>query len=313
MNNPAAPYLRLLDQLPDTVNLVTGETEEIFANAADPDAVFCGIGKAMLLRKMWPRISRAKWLHTFFAGLESVMFPELVQSPIAMTNAKGLYGRSLGEFAIAAAFYFAKDLRRMVHSQEAQHWDQFDVEELYGATIGIVGYGGIGRETALRAKALGMKVLALRRHPEQSTGDGNVDHSYAPNDLGEMLRQCDYVVVSAPNTPETKGMIGEAEFLAMKKNSVLINIGRGPVVVEAALIRALQDGWIKGAALDVFDVEPLPPDHPFYKMQNVLISPHCADHTPTWLDDSMQFFVDNCFRFMRNEPLQNLVNKKLGY
>lgn len=313
MNKPAAGYLRLLEQLPDTVDIVVGDNAEAFANAPRPDAVFCGIGMGGLVRTLWPRVSEARWLHSFAAGLESILFPELVESHLLMSNAKGVFGPSLGEFVLASALYFAKDLRRMMHSQEAGKWDPFDVEEIAGATMGIIGYGGIGREAARRAKAMGMKVIALRRHPWQSKGDPMLDHVLPHTAVDELVSTSDYLVISAPNTPDTRGMIGEAQLRKMKKTAVLINVGRGPVVVESALIQALEEGWIKGAALDVFDVEPLPDNHPFYRLKNVLLSPHCADHTPTWLEDSMQFFIDNCQRFLKGEPLENLVDKSLGY
>jgi len=310
LNNPAARYLGALERLPDSTHIVTGETAEAFETAPDPDAVFSGIGQGGLLKKLWPRVKSARWLHSFTAGLESVLFPELVESALPMSNAKGLYGRSLGEFAIAASLYFAKDFRRMMKSQEAGIWDPFDVEELTGATFGIIGYGGIGREAAVRAKALGMRVLATKRHPAP---DPHVDQMMPPAAICDLLAACDYVLLCAPNTPETRGMIGEKEIACMKKNAVFINVGRGPVVVESALVRALETGAIKGAALDVFDQEPLPEGHAFYRLNNVLLSPHCADHTPTWLDESMDFFVQNFERFRKGEPLLNLVDKKLGY
>ena len=128
-----------------------------------------------------------------------------------------------------------------------------------------------------------------------------------------MLGRCDYVVVAAPLTPETRGMIGAAEFAAMKPTAVVINVGRGPVIDEAALVQALSAGMIKGAALDVFDHEPLPDGHPFYRLENLLLSPHCADHTPDWLERAMRFFVDQFERFHKGEPLRNVVNKELGY
>ncbi|HUQ91341.1 MAG TPA: D-2-hydroxyacid dehydrogenase [Bryobacteraceae bacterium] len=313
LNHPAAPYLRVLDQLPESAHLITGASEEAFANAPNPDVVAVGIGQGKLLQTLWPRVAAAKWLHSFTAGLESVLFPDLVESPIRMSNAKGVYGRSLGEFAIAAALYFAKDFRRMVSSQEAGRWDPFDVEELTGKTFGIVGYGGIGREAARRAKAMGMRVIAIRRHPSQSEGDALLDQVFPPGAIGDMLALCDYVLVAAPNTPDTRGLIGASELARMKPSAVLINVGRGPVIVEPDLIEVLTGGKIKGAALDVFDAEPLPEGHAFYRLENVLLSPHCADHTPGWLEESIQFFVDNFHRFQEGAPLQNLVNKKLGY
>jgi phosphoglycerate dehydrogenase-like enzyme len=129
----------------------------------------------------------------------------------------------------------------------------------------------------------------------------------------EMLARSDYVVAAAPLTPETRGMIGQAQFEAMKSTAVLINIGRGPVVEEAALVRALASNRIRGAALDVFDKEPLPAGHPFYQLENVLLSPHAADHTPDWKERTMRLFIENFERFRRGEPLLNVVDKKLGY
>ncbi len=313
LSNPAASYLRLLEQLPEETTIAVGNLAEAFERSPQPDAVMVGIGQGGLLRDLWPTISKAKWVHSFTAGMESVLFPALIESHIPVSNAKGVFGRSLGEFAIASALFFAKDFPRMIASRQAGKWDPFDVEELTGRTFGIVGYGGIGREAAQRAKAMGMKVLALRRHPGRSGEDGLLDAVYGPAQLNEMVAACDYLLACAPNTPETRGMIGAAQFAVMKPEAVVINLGRGPVIEEGALVEALRTRRIKGAALDVFDVEPLPDGHPFYSLDNVLLSPHCADHTPGWLEESMQFFVDNCLRFIEGQPLENLVDKNLGY
>jgi phosphoglycerate dehydrogenase-like enzyme len=256
---------------------------------------------------------RARWIHSRAAGLDTVLFPALVESPVPLTNGRGVFSESLGEFAVTAALYFAKDLRRMIRSQEAGVWEQFDIEPLEGSTMGIVGYGDIGRAIAKRAKALGMKVLALRRRPQQSAGDPLVDTVYPPERKLDMLAACDYIAAAAPLTAETRGMIGEPEFLVMKKNAVIMNLGRGPVIDEKALVSALEEGRIKGAALDVFDREPLPAGHPFYRLKNVLLSPHCADHTPGWLEDAMRFFLQQFERFRNGEPLHNIVDKKSGY
>jgi phosphoglycerate dehydrogenase-like enzyme len=186
--------------------------------------------------------------------------------------------------------------------------------EVSGQTVGIVGYGDIGRAVATRVRALGMRVLAVKRHaPPANAADPLAERIYGPEGLIQMISRSDYVVVTAPLTPETLGLIGEPEFAAMKPDAVAINIGRGPVIVEAALIEALSERRIKGAALDVFDTEPLPAGHPFYKLENVLLSPHCADHTPDWLDQAMRFFLAQFERFRKGEPLKNVVNKKLGY
>jgi phosphoglycerate dehydrogenase-like enzyme len=192
-------------------------------------------------------------------------------------------------------------------------WDQFDIAEIEGQTVGIVGYGNIGRAVAAKARALGMRVLAMRRRPELSAADPLVDEALPPARLHELLSRSDYVVVAAPLSPETEGLIGEAEIAAMRPGAVLMNVGWGPVVDEAALVRSLERGSIRGAALDVFDREPLPEGHPFYRLENVLLSPHCADHTPDWLARAMRCFLDNFARFHRGEPLANVVDKRRGY
>jgi len=236
-----------------------------------------------------------------------------VDSPVPLTNGRGVFSQSLGEFVIGAALFFAKDFRRMLRNQAAGEWGQFDVEEVRGQTMGIVGYGDIGRACAQRAHAMGMKVLALRRRPELSEGDRWVSGVYGLDRLLEMMPECDYVVAAAPLTPATRALIGEAAIHAMKQTAVLMNVGRGPVVDEKALIAALESGRIRGAALDVFEHEPLPAGHPFYKLENLLLSPHCADHTADWLEQAMQFFIDQFARFAGGEPLLNVVDKKAGY
>jgi len=314
VSNPAAPFLKVLDQLPAGIEMVIGNTLEAFAPLGDrADVVFYCMNAGMKLETAWPLASNARWIHSMSAGLESTLFPALVESSIPMTNARGVFKESLGEFAIASIFHFAKDLRRMVRNQEAARWEQFDVEMVTGKTLGVVGYGEIGRAAAVRAQALGMKVHAIRRRPELSNDDSVVAKSFAIADRAAMLAGCDYVLLAAPLTDETRGLIGAAEIAAMKPSAVVINLGRGPVIDEAALIAALSSGKLRGAALDVFDVEPLPAGHPFWTMENVLLSPHCADHTATWAEEAVELFVENFHRFSKGEPLHNLVDKRSGY
>ncbi len=312
--NPAARYLAALERVPDSTHVIVGDTKEAFAGkVADAEVIFTGMGFAPLLRELWSDATRVQWVHSFSAGLDNVLFPELIESTAVMTNARGVFARSLGEFVIASVLFFAKELRRMIRQQREGVWEPFDVEEVHGQTMGIVGYGEIGRAAAERAHALGMKTIALRRRPELSGDDPLVDRTVGPDGLFDLLREADYLVVSAALTPSTRGMIGEAELYAMKRSAVLINVGRGPVVVESALVRALRENRIKGAALDVFDQEPLPAGHPFYSLENVLLSPHSADHTATWLDEAMQLFIENFELFVKGEPLHNVVDKSEGY
>jgi phosphoglycerate dehydrogenase-like enzyme len=291
-----------------------GNRAEAFERLApDAEVLFNWSGSRQLVQQVWKMAPRVQWVHSRAAGLDGLLFPELVESPALLTNGSGVFSQSLGEFVLASALFFAKDFRRMIRNQEAGAWAPFDVEEVSGQTMGIVGYGDIGRACARRAHAMGMKVLALRRRPERSQGDEFVDRTYPFDGLLEMLSQCDYVVAAAPLTAATHHLIGDAALGAMKKTAVVMNVGRGPVIDEAALIRALEAGRIRGAALDVFEVEPLPADSPLYKLQNVLLSPHCADHTADWLEQAMQFFVENYTRFAAGAPLRNVVDKKAGY
>jgi phosphoglycerate dehydrogenase-like enzyme len=305
------PFLAELRQM---ATIVLGDAPQDFARAAvDAEIIFNWSGTLTLLRDVFLLSPGLRWIHSRSAGLEQSLFPELIESGVILTNGSGVFSPSLGEFALAAILYFAKDFRRMIRNQMAGLWEQFDITMISGQTLGIVGYGSIGRAVAARARALDMKVLGFRRSAGQSKQDSLVDHVYESGQLLEMLSRCDYVVVTLPFTAQTRGLIAEPEFAVMKKNAVLINIGRGPTVDEQALIRALSESKIKGAALDVFDQEPLPQGHPFYSMENVLLSPHCADHTPDWLDEAMRFFLSQLEKFRRGENPLNVVDKRLGY
>ncbi len=292
---------------------VAGATfEDVACAVAVAEVIFHWSGSRETLRTVFLASPRVRWVHSRSAGLDGVLFPELVQSPVPLTNGSGVFSQSLGEFALAAILYFAKDLGRMLRNQQARRWEQFDVDEIAGQTVGIVGYGDIGRGVATRAQAMGMKVLALKRHaPAQS--DPLIERFFLPQHLHEMLGQCDTVVAAAPLTPETHHMISGAEFAAMKPSAVVINVGRGPVIDQAALVRALAGKQIRGAGLDVFEQEPIPQDDPIWSLDNVLISPHTADHTSAWLDQAMQFFLEQYERFVSSRPLRNVVNKELGY
>ena len=308
---PGDRNIPLLAELRQMATIVVGDSTQDFARAAaEAETIFNWSASLTLLRDVFLISPCLRWIHSRSAGLEQSLFPELVESEVILTNGSGVFSPSLGEFALAAILYFAKDFRRMIRNQMAGVWEQFDTTMVSGKTLGIVGYGSIGRAVAARARALEMKVLAFRRSPGR---DALVDHIYDTGQLLEMLSRCDYVVVTLPLTAQTRGLIAEREFAVMKRNAVLINIGRGPTIDEAVMVKALSENRIRGAALDVFDEEPLPSGHPFYSMENVLLSPHCADHTPEWLEDAMQFFLAQLERFKRGEGLLNVVDKRLGY
>lgn len=313
--DPTEPQLAMLDELPPETNIAVGNSTEAFGRTAqDATVIFNWSGSGALLREVFAMCPRVQWVHTRSAGLDGVLFQELTDHPVPLTNGSGVFSPSLGEFAIGAMLFFAKDFRRLVKNQMAGKWEQFDIEMISGKTLGIVGYGDIGRAVATRSRAMGMRILAVKRHgPPMYNVDPLVDRIYSPENRREMLALCDYVVAAAPLTEETRGMIGEAEFASMKPEAVILNLGRGPVIDEAAMIRALTERRVRGAALDVFDREPLPEGHPFFQLDNVLLSPHSADHTHDWLELAMRFFIEQYDRFLKGVPLHNVVDKKLGY
>lgn len=303
------PQLQMLQGLP---HVLMNSPDALPDEAKQAEVILHWAGPRDLLQAALHANPGVRWIHSRAAGLDSVLFPELVESDIPLTNGTGVFSQSLGEFALAVILYFAKDFRRMLRNQEAGRWEKFDVEEIAGQTVGIVGYGDIGRAVASRVHAMGMRVLALKRHAPSAT-DPFIAEFYQPNELAKLLSQCDYVVVAAPLTVETHHMIGEEAFAAMRPNAVIINIGRGPVIDQQALMRALTDRTIRGAGLDVFEQEPLPIGDPIFGFENVLVSPHCADQTKDWLNQAMRFFLKQYERFSNGETLENIVEKRLGY
>jgi phosphoglycerate dehydrogenase-like enzyme len=310
--------LRNLEPIRDNAQIAIGNTAGFVAEHGPTAEIvlYSGLGgETIPFREVWPHIGNAKWVHSLSAGVEKFLIPEFITSPVPLTNARGVFKRPLADFAILAILYFYKGARRLIESQRAHKWDDFSVEWLPGKIMGVVGYGEIGRECATLAKALGLKIYATRRKPELLDGDPILDRAFATPQLKEMLAECDVVLAAAPLTPETRHMLSDPQFQVMKPSAIVINVGRGPVIDEAALIRALQQKKIGAAALDVFEVEPLPRESPLWDMENVLISPHCTDRTrdPDWLDLSMQLFLDNFSRYTKGGPLHNIVDKRAGY
>jgi phosphoglycerate dehydrogenase-like enzyme len=307
------PQVQLLKKRLQGVRIIAGNSAAALNEAVRKATVLYNCsGKLGLFCEISRQCPNLKWVHSRSVGLERTLFPELARSRIVLTNGRGVFSAALGEFAVGAILYFAKDFRRLIRNQSAEVWEPFDVQRVEGKTVGIVGYGDIGRAIAGRARALGMKVLGLKRHPAQKP-DAFAQQIFLPNELLQMIALCDYLVVAAPLTAETRGMIGRMELAAMKRTAVLINLGRGPVVDEGELVNALAEKSILGAALDVFDEEPLPKGHPLYRLDNVLLSPHCADNTPDWLDNATLFFAEQFERYQRGENLHNVVDKSLGY
>jgi len=312
--DPSASWLKLLANLgPEVSLIVSNDPAKVREFAPQADVIVNGTSNPPLLSAAIPPAHRAKWIHSLWTGVDNVLCPEIMASPLPLTNGRGVFRRPLAEWTIGAMLYFAYNMRRMVRQQQAAVWEAFTTDEIQGKTLGIVGYGAIGSTAAGLARPFGMRIAALRRRAELFDKDPFVDESFAPANLNQMLAASDYVLLAAPLTDETRGMIGAPQIAAMKSTAVLINVGRGAVVDELALIQALETGIIRGAALDVFAVEPLPAGHPFYKMENVLLSPHTADHVRDFIHLAVDCFLENLRRFRADEPLLNLVDKHAGY
>lgn len=279
LSDESFSYLSQIEKFWPKDNITVGKSFDTVATTTPTTTVILNwSGSRDLLRDVFLRSPRLQWVHSRSASLERSLFAEIVRSSVVLTNGSGVFSPSLAEFAIAAILYFAKDLRRMVRNQIKGIWEPFDVLLASSQTVGVVGYGDIGRQVAARASALGMKVLATKRHVSLVGSDTLAEHVYGADALLEMIPRCDYLVACLPLTEETRGMIGEREINAMRSDAVIINLGRGPVIREQALLEALTSHRIKGAALDVFDQEPLPAGHPLYELENVLLSALCRPY-----------------------------------
>jgi len=258
------------------------------------------------------RAPRLRWVQATSSGVgEWVNQLGLQATDVAVTNAAAIHAVPLAEFAVLAMLYFAKRMPLVNADRAARRWELFASDVVRGKTVGVVGLGGVGREIARLAHALGMRVIGVRRHP--TPADASIEAVYGPDNLVRVLESSDYVVLIAPQTPETDSMLGERELRAMRPGSVLINIARGSLVDETALERALRDGHLAGAALDVFRTEPLPPDSPFWDFPNVLITPHSMSTAVSENALLTDLFCDNLSRYLAGQPLRNLIDKARGY
>jgi phosphoglycerate dehydrogenase-like enzyme len=253
---------------------------------------------------------RLRWVHTWSAGVDHSLFPELVDSEVVMTCSKSNGAVPLAEHAMLLMLMLNRDAVRWIRAQDERRWDHFVHGELAGQTCGIIGLGYSGADLAIKAKAFHMRVLGMRRSQEPVPG---VDELYPRERLHDLLRECDVVVVTAPFTPETAGMLGEAELRVMKPTSFLVTFSRGGIVDDEALLRALREGWIAGAGLDVHGQEPLPESSPFWTAPHTIVTPHNGASTPATRQRAIDIFADNLRRFCDGGELRNVVDKRAGY
>lgn len=260
-----------------------------------------------------------RWVHSGAAGVRGSLTPEMLASDVVLTNSAGIHGPPVAETVIGYLLHFARGLDHAVRAQHHQRWDKrpFDaadapVHELSRSTVGVVGLGGLGREVARRAVALGARVVGTRRRPGPVGLDG-VEVLHGETALDRLLERSDHVVLTVPETPETRGMIGADALARMRPGAVLVNVARGGLVDLDALRRALEAGRLRGAALDTFPQEPLATDDPIWSTPGVLITPHTSAYTHAFWERETALIVDNLKRYLAGEPLRNVVDKHAGY
>ena len=244
-----------------------------------------------------------RWIHALTAGVEFLLFPETQNSPVLISNSKGIHGIPMAEHVLGMMLSFTRRLPLLQQQQQKHLWQRppiDDLQEINGKTMAVVGLGAIGREIARKAKAMDMRVVAAKR---EMTQEPFVDRLYRPEQLLEMLAEADFVVVALPLTDATNGLFGREQFAAMKPSAYFINVSRGAVVQEEPLLECLKAGRIAGAGLDVFVEEPLPAANPFWDLPNVIITPHLAAISPVYLDRAIKLFADNLSRYIADNPL----------
>jgi phosphoglycerate dehydrogenase-like enzyme len=317
---PAAPTVAVLcgDDRPPGMAEVEAAAEVRYATAEQlpaalrgAEVLFAWDWRSSAVPAAWPAADRLRWLHVASAGVDRFLFPELVDSPVVVTNSRGVFDRAIAEYVLGLILAFAKGLPATLELQRQRTWRHRDSERVDGRRVLVVGAGAIGRAIGRLLSAAGMTVTAVGRGARPA--DPDLGEVHAAGELAALLPDADYVVVAAPLTDSTRGSFDATAFGRMKPSARLINVGRGPIVVEEDLVAALRGGRIAGAALDVFAAEPLPPDHPLWTAPNAIVSPHMSGDFGGWPDALARLFAGNLRRWLAGEELLNVVDKHLGY
>ncbi len=270
---------RLEDQARRSRDWVPEPQEDFNSLLAEAEVIF---GVLMFPEHLLARAPRLKWVHLGSAGIDRYVSTSDFVGKVTITNSRGAIAAPIAEHVLAFMFMLARNAPRLLGNKRNRRWERFATMELCNRTVGIIGLGAVGGEVARLARGVGMRVIATRRSTvRRETGVDGVDEMYPHSDFRQMIHDSDFLVVTAPLTAETKGMIGETELRAMKPTAYLINVARGTIVNQTALIRALKEGWIAGAGLDVFETEPLPPENELWELSNVILSSHMAGVTDT--------------------------------
>jgi phosphoglycerate dehydrogenase-like enzyme len=301
---------QIRDAAPDMQIVVTRDRDEIESMLDKVEIAVGGFPHDLI-----SKAHNLRWLQQWGAGADWLMrYPEVIDQDFVLTNVSGVHPIPISEHIFALLLAFARDLHSAIRAQSQRHWKgaaQSELFELIGKTMLLIGVGAIGKRTAKIAAALEMRVLGVRRNPTMTVP--TVETMFGPDQLLDILPEADFVVLTAPLTHETEKMIGERELRAMKPTAYLVNIGRGGTIDENALIHVLREGWIAGAGLDVFEIEPLPEDSPLWGMENVIITAHYSGLTPHYDERAMGIFLKNLKLYQAGKPLINVIAKKLGY
>jgi len=293
----------------------------------DVEVLLRGFLSAEAFDRILARAPRLAWVHSASAGVERVLTPAGRERGLVVTNARGVFSRPIAEYVLMMILAVSRRLPQLLELQRERTWQPLEGAELRDVTVGIVGLGSIGRAVGALATAFGCRVIATRRRAAADAGatssgdEGDelplgqlmLERVMGPEGLPELLAESDFIVLAAPLTPETEGMIDEAALAGVKPGAWLVNVARGRLIDERALLRALREGPLGGAVLDTFREEPLPPGSPFYDMPNVIVTPHTAWSSGRVLDRSVELFCDNLRRFAAGEALVNVVDPTAGY
>jgi phosphoglycerate dehydrogenase-like enzyme len=287
--------------------IVASDADRAAAAAPEADVIVAWQVPEAILQ----RAGRLRWIHTTAAGVDGLLVPPVMDGRVQLTCSVGIHA-GLPDHIMGMILVFARRLHRAVRNQMARRWDRASAvgEEVAGKVVGVLGLGAIGRALAARAAAFDMRVIGTKRAVEPIP---HVERVLPPEQTDQVLREADYLVIVLPLTPQTRGLVDARALGLMKPSAVLINVGRGQVVVEDALIEALRRGAIAGAGLDVFEREPLPADSPLYDMDNVLITPHVAGASHTYYERAIPLFCENLRRHLDGRPMLNVVDPARGY
>ncbi|MBI2908989.1 MAG: D-2-hydroxyacid dehydrogenase [Chloroflexi bacterium] len=285
----------------ESLDSLLAEAEIMFAWALAPE-------------NLMSRAPRLKWFHFSGVGVERYIHTDMFDGRITVTNGRGALATPIAEHVTGFIFTLAKNVPRLCQAKADKRWERFETLELTGRTLGVIGMGAIGSELTRMAKGVGMRVIATRRSAvKHEYNVGYVDDVYPIGALLDLLRDSDFVALALPLTQESRKLIGERELRSMKRSAYIINVSRGQIIDERALLQALKEGWIAGAGLDVFDEEPIATDSQLWKLPNVVLSPHMAGNSDRRSYHVSRVFFDNLRRYISGQPLLNIVTRDRGY